>query len=554
MPLNVGELQASMNLDISRFTRNMNTAKNELKQVGTNVRKDMTEPMEEAGESSEEFAKSLQEVGEEAAEMRKNVSSGTQAITEHKTETKAAAKSNEEWKDSVNSVKKAWGALKGALGAVGIVTSVTAIISKMKEFIEECQKAEKEYTDFINNTQMLTASSVLSSQIETMSINALKGQTAGKQMFTYDDYAKAMTGVSARYPELLKDETALTNLSESYLRFANVMGTDVSNAITQADAIFKGLDVDVSEQAATLDYLYKVSAKVQLPLSDLVSLLKEGDNAFKLMGYSTEEAANYIAAVYNKTGKTDDISTMISNVDKLTKTQYSAFGSDEEMSAFIQKVMSATEGMTDQNQILNRINEVYNELYPTLKLDEESGEVLQVQFTEMAATMQGFAKLSEVTTTDISNMSESVKTCDIGLMELAATSTQTEAALKSINSLWEKDNARVSSSLQYTYESAKAEAMTWEGGYLDYWKNAKTETAELYRIESALRYKDYNAYLINEGYNGYSQDVFNKLQENKNASTSVKLEIVDNTRDGIAVSTEANRQQITAANNPTISR
>lgn len=541
MPLNVGELQATMDLDISRFTRNMNSAKDQLRGIGVTV--------EDNVDITEEYSDSMSEAGSAANGMDGKIRSANTSIKNQSTETKNATEKNKEYKTSINEVKDAWGKLKGALGALGIVALVSSMIDKMKEFITECDKAKKKYEDFIKSTQVSTGSAEITAQIESMAVAAMDAQKAsGNLMFTYEDYANAMVPLSKMYPELMKDTDAMSKLADTYLRFAVAMDTDVAGSITDTAKLFAKWDIAIGEQEDYLNTLYQLYAKTNVPIADMISLLGDGDRAFQLMGYSAEEAAGYIAAVYAQKKDLSDLSTLISGIERLQNTQYGTFGSDVQQSEFIQKVMIETEGMIDETAILNKIDDIYRGMFPTIEMDAETQSEVNTNMQEMAKTLAGMAKLADIKPEDISDIMESSKGLD-SLSDIKADSTQIRETLDSMWELQKKQYDVASTQLETAFEVAKLSAVQ-SGDYLGYF-NSDEEYAVEYWKQKAATYKNWYDYQLDNPIltTHYKFTDETEWQKNKDKYTTNVI-ISAKASDLIDVNTESNLNAIASTNNP----
>lgn len=105
----------------------------------------------------------------------------------------------------------------------------------------------------------------------------------------------------------------LETLSGQFIKFADLNGVDVSNAIDSVQSAMAAFGLDVQDTGAFLDTLNKVGQDTGVSVTQLASDLMTNAASLKDMGFSASDAANFIGNL-NKNGI--DSSTVMSGLKK----------------------------------------------------------------------------------------------------------------------------------------------------------------------------------------------------------------------------------------------
>ncbi|MCM1061903.1 MAG: phage tail tape measure protein, partial [Eubacterium sp.] len=125
-----------------------------------------------------------------------------------------------------------------------------------------------------------------------------------------DDVGTAVGEINTRFDET--GET-LEELTEIFLKYARINGSDVNSSIDNVSAAMKAFNVDTSEVLDVLDVLSAVGQKTGINIGTLEGNLVSNSATFKEMGLSIYEAAQLLGQ-FEKNGV--DASTAITGLKK----------------------------------------------------------------------------------------------------------------------------------------------------------------------------------------------------------------------------------------------
>ena len=188
----------------------------------------------------------------------------------------------------------------------------------------------------------------------------------------FTEIGKAVGEVSTRF-KLTGDD--LQDLSEEFLKFANINSMDVETAVKGVDMALKTFNLDQSEANNVMGLLTKTAQSTGISMDTMLSLLQSSGATLKEMGLSIEEA---IVLMGNFESAGIDSSTMLS---KMTKAA----------AYFNQNGLSMRDGLQD---LIERLQDSSTEADATAEAYEIFGTKAGLAF--VTAAKEGKINLSDL--------------------------------------------------------------------------------------------------------------------------------------------------------------
>lgn len=155
---------------------------------------------------------------------------------------------------------------------------------------------------------------------------------------SFSDAGSAIGEVNTRFG-LTGD--ALEELSQQFLEFAELNGTDVSNSIDVVQKAMAAYGLEAEDASAMLDTLNKVGQDTGISVDTLASTMTSNAQSFKEMGLNASDAANLIGTL-EKSGI--DTSTVMTGMKKVLAEAVESGTTGQE--AFAKAISSSEEAVS----------------------------------------------------------------------------------------------------------------------------------------------------------------------------------------------------------------
>ncbi len=146
---------------------------------------------------------------------------------------------------------------------------------------------------------------------------------------------------------------ALGDLSEEFIKFAEINDTDVNNSIDSVDAIMTKFNVDVKDTGKVLGLMTKAGQDTGLSMDDLYRSLETNGATLKEMGLGLEESINLLAQ-FEASGV--DSSTALS---ALRKAQQNATKEGKTLDEALNEQIEAIKGASSETEALQIATELF---------------------------------------------------------------------------------------------------------------------------------------------------------------------------------------------------
>ena len=232
------------------------------------------------------------------SELQNNEDSAGKSADDLGENTDKAAKSAEDAEDGFTAFKAVLADLAS--------TAIKAVVDGLKEMATAAANAWKEYdagADTIKKATGATgeAADELIGSYENLS-HTVKG--------SFEDIGTAIGEVNTRFGST-GDE--LESLSEKFLKFSQLNGTDVKKSIDDVQSVMASFGMDTADAAAFLDTLNKAGQDTGISMDSLLSSLKSNSAALGELGMSTSDSVMLLAEL-EKNGV--DTSTAMTGLKK----------------------------------------------------------------------------------------------------------------------------------------------------------------------------------------------------------------------------------------------
>lgn len=231
--------------------------------------------------------------GSEAAqELAKEISELSGELAENKTKLAEADKAADDLDKSLENVDPEQAAggftvLKGALADL-VSQGIQAAINGFKELARTSYEAWQEYDEGADSIISATgATGKAAEDLMDVYKNVSKSVVA-----SYGDIGTAVGEVNTRFGTTGDD---LQGLSEKFLKFAKLNGTDVKTAIDNTQSSMAAWGISAEDAGLMLDTLNKAGQDTGVAVDKLASSLVTNAPALQEMGFNASDAAMFLA-------------------------------------------------------------------------------------------------------------------------------------------------------------------------------------------------------------------------------------------------------------------
>ena len=277
------------------------------------------------------------------------------------------------------------------VSGVGLATLITGIATAIIAVSTAAYKAASEVDDLNKNLAVTAGISLAEAQGKSHITESLVDKG-----YTRENVAPIVGQIVKLYPEW--DDESMQKMAEKYAYFAETQGIATQSIVTGMQGVFDETKWNIQgpeEQANVMETLYGAISKSTVSFEEFVSLLNEGDNAFRMMGMSAEEAIAYIASQDANLG---DVAALINSIDMAIMQKSAELGSDAAAAAWIQQIVDATDGMEDATEI---------------------AKILKTELgVENERAAKAFAEALSAGSTEVSTLRDEIDAASTPLMEL----------------------------------------------------------------------------------------------------------------------------------------
>ncbi len=288
--------------------------------------------------------------GSEAAqELAKEISELSGELAENKTKLAEADKAADDLDKSLEDVDPEQAAggftvLKGALADL-VSQGIQAAINGFKELARASYEAWQEYDEGADSIISATgATGKAAEDLMDVYKNVSKSVVA-----SYGDIGTAVGEVNTRFGTTGDD---LQGLSEKFLKFAKLNGTDVKTAIDNTQSAMAAWGISAEDAGLMLDTLNKAGQDTGVAVDKLAESLVTNAPALQEMGFNASDAAMFLANL-DKNG-VDASSTMAGLKKALANAASEGKPMSEAMAEIEDKIKNAgssTEAITTATEL-----------------------------------------------------------------------------------------------------------------------------------------------------------------------------------------------------------
>ena len=314
---------------------------------------------------------------EEAAKAEEDMSNGFENLS------KNADKAGE-------STLKMSDLLKANLLSDAITKGLQLLKSGFQDILNTMQSMEGGYDTIVKKTgatgEALTE------------LNATAEEVFSEMPVEFADAGNAIGEVNTRFKST-GDE--LKDLSEIFLKFADINDTDVSNAIDQTDKIMKQFNIESGKAGDVLGIFTKAAQDTGESVDSLMGEVQSNGATFKEMGLSIEQTVNLLAQCSSNGVNTDTaIAGLRKSVQEFAKQGMSA---EEGLNAVINSIKNAK----SETDALNMSYEVFGRKGGA----EMASAIREGRFSveDMSSAMQNYGSIVDETYQNTMHVGDDVK-------------------------------------------------------------------------------------------------------------------------------------------------
>ncbi len=180
---------------------------------------------------------------------------------------------------------------------------------------------------------------------------------------------------------------ALGDLSQKFIEFAEINGTDLNNSIDSVDAIMTKFNVDTSEAGKVLGLMTKAGQDTGLSMDDLFRALETNGATLKEMGLGLEESVNLLAQ-FESSGV--DSATALA---ALKKAQQNATAEGKTLDQALNEQIAAIKGASSETEALQIATELFGkkgaaEMTQAIREGRFSVDDLSASLDDYASTVE----------------------------------------------------------------------------------------------------------------------------------------------------------------------
>ena len=254
----------------------------------------------------------------------------------------------------------------------GIGDSVNAVSQKAQDFLRSTTQAAQELDGALDNIARGTGAT----GAELANMEELAHDMFTSMPTDMDTVTKAISGVNTRFKVTGDD---LEDLSRQFVKFSNVTGADVTNAINTTSSAMNTWGMEASDASGYLDLLVKVSQNTGATVDTLNSSITANAFQFQEMGFSIEDAAFFLGQI-DQSGA--EVNQVMGGLNKALKNATSdGLTLDEALS----QLQDSLANSTDETEALNLAYDLFGaKSGPAILQAVRSG---QVSFEALGSTM-----------------------------------------------------------------------------------------------------------------------------------------------------------------------
>lgn len=264
--------------------------------------------------------------------------------------------------------------LKGALADL-VSAGIQAAINALKDLAASVVEAQKEYDAGADAIIAATgATGEAAEELITVYENV-----AGSVIGSFDEIGAAVGEVNTRFGVTGDDLQALT---EKFLKFAELNGTDVKSSIDSVQTAMAAFGVDTKDTGAMLDLLNKAGQDTGVSVEQLAQQLAANSTALREMGMSVSDSTMFLANL-SKNGV--DASAVIAG---LKKALAEATAEGKPMSQAMDEIEKSIKNAKTSTDAMQIACELFgNKAGPAIAMAVREG---RLSFEELGLTLDDF--------------------------------------------------------------------------------------------------------------------------------------------------------------------
>lgn len=221
-------------------------------------------------------------------------------------ESEDMADATEETASGLDKASEKSGALQVALGNL-ISQGITATVNALKDLGKAAVDAWKDYDESMDTVIKMTGATGDAYDDMERSVHAAYSTIAGDQV----EMAKAVAETSTRFGVQGEE---LDNLSQYFIKFAQITDSDVVSAVDDAQAAMAAWNLETKDAPGVLDAVAKASQETGKGVSEIFASVDSGSVAFRALNMSFGDAVTVFANLEKQTG---DAASVMAGLNKL---------------------------------------------------------------------------------------------------------------------------------------------------------------------------------------------------------------------------------------------
>nr|DAG49838.1 MAG TPA: minor tail protein [Caudoviricetes sp.] len=318
---------------LSEITQQSKTLSSELKLVKSGF-DDETSAQEKAAKTAEVLNKQIENQQKRVELLRQKVEESSKEYGENSTQTlkwqeqlnKAETAMNsmqKELKETETGVKDVgdaednaskkttdfWNIVKANVTSEAITAGIQKIVSGIKSIAAYSKDAWMEIDEGSDTIVTKTGAS-------GEALDDMVGRMKDIATTIPTDFATAGTAIGAVNTRFGLTGDALQSLSQQFIEFANINGTDVNSSIDSVQKAMAAFGVETKDAGKLLDTMNKVGQDTGVSMDTLSSLMVTNATAFQDLGLNAADAANLLGTLEKSGVDTSTVMTGLSKVQK----------------------------------------------------------------------------------------------------------------------------------------------------------------------------------------------------------------------------------------------
>lgn len=251
----------------------------------------------------------------------------------------------EETAENTEKADEGFTTMKGVLSDL-VSTAIQAAITALKEMAAAAYEAWEAYD---SGRDIITkATGATGEQAEEL--KAVYNDVSRTVKGSFDDIGTAIGEVNTRFGST-GDE--LQDLSEQFLKFAELNGTNVKSSIDSVQSTMAAFGLSTEDTAAFLDTLNKAGQDTGVSMDSLLSAMKSNSTALQEMGYTASDAAMFLANLDKSGVESSAVMT------GLKKALQNAVKDGKPMSEAMSELEESIKGAKDSTEAITVASELF---------------------------------------------------------------------------------------------------------------------------------------------------------------------------------------------------